>query len=247
MADVIAGIAELFKAGFLLSCGISLLYSWHHAQKRYYKDIPFLMGYFYTFWGFAEMFEAIMIDLNVFGYDAVTLLWLLKFRLGVLSVVNFLPFIYMILSVFQMMYPKINNKVIVATMGTHVTVWEVLCWTGTTAAEVNRCNILSLWVIGAFITIFALTHRYKRLPNVHSLILSISGFLIIVGQAMRPMFVPLGMLWLNEVADAIAFGVQYIGLKVKPSYAKMGAEDALTATAAGTIDVGAGPSVPGGI
>jgi hypothetical protein len=71
-----------------------------------------------------------------------------------------------------------------------------------------------------FVITFILAWYWKRLPDVHGLVMSIGVIIAMIGQALKVPLSGIGLTWVSELTDLLGLSILALGLLIRPGYAK---------------------------
>lgn len=211
-------IVELAKLILMFLIGAILLLRWYRADVRFYTDIPFLFGTAMFFAGTAEG-----IDFFIDSGLAESLFGLLTYTLPLYQIRVSLTVITLTLWLFASVLIWTSDR---KTTGYAITIIYAIAtlaaiWLSPTI-EIVRFALLPFLAIAFFVFIitFTLAWYWKRLPDVHGLIMSIGAIIALVGQVLKNPLDAMGIIWVSEFIDLLGIIILASGLLIKPKYAQ---------------------------
>jgi hypothetical protein len=213
MTESLLPIIEIFKVFVMTLIGVILLAKWFRGKNRFYTDMPFLFGIAMLFAAVGESLDVLM-DLAILPPELV----IFKIRT---TIVTFTLIFWLIatLLIWFNERPRLGYLIIIIYLAVLLSV----TWL---APEIN---LVRLWVMPflfvlfiVFIVTFILAWYWKRLPDVHGLVMAIGVIIAMFGQALKVPLSITGLTWVSEILDLIGLSILALGLLIKPGYAKTG-------------------------
>jgi hypothetical protein len=211
MTEPLLPIIEILKVVVMILIGCILLAKWFRGTNRYYTDMPFLFGIALLFAAAGESLDVLM-DLSILPSELV----IFKIRT---TIVAFTLIFYLITTVLIWLNdrPRLGVVIIVS----YLVVLLVVIWL---APEIN---LVRLWVMPllfalfiVFVATFILAWYWKRLPDVHGLVMAIGVIIALFGQVLKVPLSSVGLTWVSEIIDLVGLSILALGLLIKPGYAK---------------------------
>ncbi len=211
----------------LFTCGGYLFYRWAKAPRRYFFDLPFLMGVSFTALAASKIFDIALYQTfygerpeiqYVVGHPGlvfVTARWLFILVVSV-------PLLYANLRVW---IPE-RGRARLVVLGAYAAVFIVLILRANTFASLNALTpYMVLPVAAVTIVTFLFAYATKRLPNVHGLLVGIGWVAYLITNSVRPLLLAngtgaFGSASIAELLDMLAWLVIFAGFALKPGYAK---------------------------
>jgi hypothetical protein len=202
-------VLELIKVIIMFALWALLLIRWMRADRRFYTDIPFLFAWGFFILACAESVDVIFhSELMPYAMDLITY----KIRAGLTasSLVFFLfPTARIWISenrlappIISLIYLILIQIVIVIAPAEDILLILVMPF--------------MLVVYIGFTASFFLAWLWKRLPDVHGLLMSLGGTVTIIGQISK---IILPVLY-AEILEVSGLLILWLGLMVKPGYAR---------------------------
>jgi hypothetical protein len=215
------------KAVVLFGLSFYLLNKWHHQEKKYFTDSPFLFFLAVIFYAGTKVYDIILYSIfqdtpNIGESSSSMGLLLSKIRFIFSPVFSLLP--YLILMLIIWFEGKKKLQWIIG--GT----WFITCLLAFTFAS-NYNQLIQFNAYAAFppillaiITFFIINHQ-RRLPQINSLILGIGWLAFAITQIIHPIWIKLGtgtwgLSWVGELLEMGAFLIIFIGFIKPASYSK---------------------------
>lgn len=211
MTEPLLPIIEISKVFVMILIGIILLTKWFRGEKRFYTDMPFLFGIAMFFAAAGESLDVFM-DLGYLPAE----LFIFKIRT---TITSFTMLFYLIATVLIWLNdrPRLSAMIVIIYMAVLFSV----IWL---APEIN---LVRLWVMPflfalfiVFVATFILAWYWKRLPDVHGLVMAFGVIIAMIGQALKVPLSTIGLTWVSEIIDLIGLSVLALGLLIRPGYAK---------------------------
>ena len=211
MTEPLLPIIEISKVFVMILIGIILLTKWFRGEKRFYTDMPFLFGIAMFFAAAGESLDVFM-DLGYLPAE----LFIFKIRT---TITSFTMLFYLIATVLIWLNdrPRLSAMIVIIYMAVLFSV----IWL---APEIN---LVRLWVMPflfalfiVFVATFTLAWYWKRLPDVHGLVMAFGVIIAMIGQALKVPLSTIGLTWVSEIIDLIGLSVLALGLLIRPGYAK---------------------------
>ena len=228
IVDPLLTLTIIIRMIVLVILGSFLIYKWLKSEKRFFTDFPFLMAlstfilviakaydlYLYNFFGDSDF------DLY-FTVDPI-LIWYAKVR-WLIMMINTIPMIALLLSIWMADYEKKYYYLILIVFISFWTIYFVIAPTFEYIKNIHL--ILLLPVIILSIVTYLFLYKYRRLPEIHSLIIAIAWIAYLISSLLRPLFYtigepPWGIIWVSEIMDLIIWSVMAMGFIIKPNYSK---------------------------
>ena len=212
-------IIEAFKLAVITVAAIVLLYRWYRAERHFYTDIPFLIALTLLFFAAGEGVDAIF-----HSGIAPYVLTLFKVRSSLLGCGLFFA---MYATVIIWLYE--HKRLGYLLLALYLVFYLAAAWLAPTEDLVRLWTmpfILVMFV--AFVVTFTLAWAKKRLPDVHGLVMSLGGCVAVVGQLLKNPLAAIGIMWVSELIDLLGLGILFLGLVIKPGYAKVAEVPSIT-------------------
>ncbi len=213
MTEPLLPIIEISKVFVMTLIGVILLAKWFRGEKRFFTDMPFLFGIAMFFAAGGESLDVLM-DLSLLPAELVI------FQVRT-TITSFTMLFYLIATVLIWLNerPRLSAIIVVSYMAVLLSV----IWL---APEIN---LVRLWVMPflfalfiVFVATFLLVWYWKRLPDVHGLVMAIGVIIAMFGQALKVPLSTMGLTWVSEIVDLVGLSILALGLLIKPGYAKAG-------------------------
>ncbi len=226
--DPLLTISIIAREIVLIFLGFFLLNKWFKAEKRFYSDLPFLMALTTFILIVAKAYDLYLY--NLFGnYDFEIyiatdpiLIWYAKIRWR-LILANTVPMVGLLLSIWMADYDK---KYLYLTLIIFISSWTIYIFVVPTFGLIKDIHVfLLLPIILLSIITYLFLYKYKRLPEIHSLIISIAWIAYLISSILRPFLMtigepPWGFVWVSELMDLIIWCIMTLGFVIKPNYLK---------------------------
>ncbi len=213
MSDALLPLIEISKVFVMSFIGAILLAKWLRGENRFLTDMPFLFGIAMFFAAAGESLDVVM-DLGILPADLV----IFKVRT---TITSFTMLFYLITTVLIWLNDRPRLSVVIVVSYTAVLLSVI--WL---APEIN---LVRLWVMPflfalffVFVGTFILAWHWKRLPDVHGLVMAIGVIIAMIGQALKVPLSTMGLTWISEITDLVGLSILALGLLIKPGYAKAG-------------------------
>jgi hypothetical protein len=204
-------VIESTKAVVEISIGLLLLRGWIKTVPRFTSDLPFIMGICTLFTGTGEGIDALF-DSEVIPYT----LELFKIRYVAMGLAG--GFFLFALTNIWLRQRQILNRAIPLVFGVG---WITAILIADSRVQIYTFSVPFLvGIFIPFVTTFAMCYLYKRLPEVHSLLIVGGMVAIMIGQSTKAFMMGLGLAWISEVMDLLGYVVVYLSFNIKPPYAK---------------------------
>lgn len=224
--DPLLTISIIAREIVLIFLGFFLLKKWLKSEKRFFTDLPFLMALTTFILIVAKAYDLYLY--NLFGaynfeiYIATDpiLIWYAKIR-WLLILANTVPMVGLLLSIWMADYDK---KYLYLTLIIFISSWTIYIVVVPTFGLIKDIHIfLLLPIILLSIITYLFLYKYKRLPEIHSLIISIAWIAYLVSSILRPFLMtigepPWGLVWVSELMDLIIWCIMTLGFVIKPNY-----------------------------
>jgi len=211
MAELLLPIIEIFKVFVMSLIGCILLAKWFRGANRFYTDMPFLFGIAMLFAAAGESLDVLM-DLSILPAELV----IFKIRT---TIVAFTLIFWLIATV--LIWFNERQRVGYSIVILYIIILLSVIWL---APEIN---LVRLWVMPflfalfiVFVITFILAWYWKRLPDVHGLVMAIGVIIAMFGQALKVPLSTIELTWVSEIIDLVGLSVLALGLLIKPGYAK---------------------------
>ncbi len=224
-------VTIISRVAVMFACGGYLFYRWAKAPRRYYFDLPFLMGVSFSALAVSKIFDIFLYQTfnssapenqyieNFPGLVFATARWLFILVVAV-------PLLYANLRVWVAEHERAR----LAVVGAYSAVFVFLILE---AQTYNALGSLLPFIVlpAATITIvtFLFAYARKRLPNVHGLFVGLGWAAYLVTNSLRPMLLSLGastgayyLASVAEILDMLAWLVIFAGLTLRPKFARAG-------------------------
>ena len=211
MFDIILISIESVKVVIQLSLGGLLLVPWLKAKRKFYSDLPFLLGIVLLGVGLGELFDVLM-DANIFAETVE----IYRLRLCVLLV----GLEAMIFAISIIWFRKRDTFRLIARTGYPATYLVGIFWFSTIEEILKFVSIMIILAIIPLILTFAIAWKLQRLPSVHGLLVALGTTIIAIGQLIEPIFRVYNTLALAELIDIFGWIVVFASVRVKPNYTK---------------------------
>lgn len=226
--DPLLTISIIAREIVLIFLGFFLLNKWLKSEKRFFTDLPFLMALTTFILIVAKAYDLYLY--NLFGdynfeiYIATDpiLIWYAKIRWLVI-LANTVPMVGLLLSIWMADYDK---KYLYLTLIIFISSWTIYIVVVPTFGLIKDIHVfLLLPIILLSIITYLFLYKYKRLPEIHSLIISIAWIAYLISSILRPFLMtigepPWGLVWVSELMDLIIWCIMTLGFVIKPNYSK---------------------------
>lgn len=226
--DPLLTISIIAREIVLIFLGFFLLNKWLKSEKRFFTDLPFLMALTTFILIVAKAYDLYLY--NLFGdynfeiYIATdpVLIWYAKIRWLVI-LANTVPMVGLLLSIWMADYDK---KYLYLTLIIFISSWTIYIVVVPTFGLIKDIHVfLLLPIILLSIITYLFLYKYKRLPEIHSLIISIAWIAYLISSILRPFLMtigepPWGLVWVSELMDLIIWCIMTLGFVIKPNYSK---------------------------
>ena len=213
MSDALLPLIEISKVFVMSLIGVILIAKWLRGENRFLTDMPFLFGIAMFFAAAGESLDVLM-DLSILPADLV----IFKVRTTITSLTMLF---YLITTV--LIWLNDRPRLSVAIVVSYTVVLLLVIWL---APEIN---LVRLWVMPflfalffVFVATFILAWYWKRLPDVHGLVMAVGVIIAMIGQALKVPLSTMGLTWISEITDLLGLSILALGLLIKPGYAKTG-------------------------
>jgi hypothetical protein len=213
MTDALLPLIEILKVFVMILIGVILLAKWFRGANRFYTDMPFLFGIAMLFAAAGESLDVLM-DLGILPAELV----IFKLRT---TITSFTMLFYLIATV--LIWLNERPRLSIALVVSYTAVLLSVIWL---APEIN---LVRLWVMPflfalfiVFVITFILVWYWKRLPDVHGLVMAIGVIIAMLGQALKVPLSTIGLTWISEITDLVGLSILALGLLIKTGYAKAG-------------------------
>ncbi len=210
------------RIAVLFACGGYLFYRWAKAPRRYYFDLPFLIGLSFTALAISKFFDVYLYE-NFYGEGPavqtmeghpglvfVSARWLFILVVSV-------PLLYANLRV----WVSERERARLAFVGAYTALFVVLIFQAKTFAALNALlPFMVLPVAAITIVTFLFIYARKRLPNVHGLLVGLGWAAYLVTNSVRPLLLANGSASMAELLDMLAWLIIFAGFIIRPSYAR---------------------------
>ena len=211
MTEPLLPIIEISKVFVQTLIGFILLAKWFRGKNRFYTDMPFLFGIAMLFAAAGESLDVFM-DLSILPAE------LLIFKIRT-TIVAFTLIFWLIATVLIWFNERPRLGYLIVTV--YIAVLLSVIWL---APEIN---LVRLWVMPflfalfvVFVITFILAWYWKRLPDVHGLVMAIGVIIAMFGQALKVPLSTMGLTWVSEIIDLVGLSILAVGLLIRPGYAK---------------------------
>lgn len=204
-------IVEIVKFIVIAAAGGVLFFRWHRSERHFLTDTPFLfaLGFFCIASG--EAVDAVF-DSGFATYN----LTFYQFRAGLLGI-GMLFVLYATVLIWFVERQKIGHLLIVL----YAIMFLLALVIAQTPDQVRSYTIPFLLIVYiGFLATFMLAWYMKRLPDVHGLIMCLGGAIALVGQILKNPLEAIGYIWISELIDLLGLSILFLGLLIKPGYAK---------------------------
>jgi hypothetical protein len=217
----------VLRIAVLFACGGYLFYKWAKAPRRYFFDLPFLIGVSFTALAASKVLDIILYEM-LYGVAQEN-----QYIVGHPS----MPFaharwLFMLVVTAPLLYANLHvwvaerGRARLAVVGAHTALFALLILQTNTYAGLSALTPYILLPV-AIITVvtFLFAYASKRLPNVHGLLVGLGWAAYLVTSSVRPMLLAsgtgtFGLVSVAEILDMLAWLVIFIGFALKPGYAK---------------------------
>jgi len=224
--DPLLAISIIAREIVLVFLGFFLLNKWLKSEKHFFTDLPFLMALTTFILIVAKAYDLYLF--NLFGgydfeiYIAIDpiLIWYAKIR-WLLILANTVPMVGLLLSIWMADYDK---KYLYLTLIIFISSWTIYIVVVPTFGLIKDIHVfLLLPIIILSIVTYLFLYKYKRLPEIHSLIISIAWIAYLISSILRPFLMtigepPWGLVWVSEIMDLIIWCIMTLGFVIKPQY-----------------------------
>lgn len=207
---MIVGVIELLKVMLQFSIAIVLIIRWLYAKVRFYSDIPFIFGLAMISFASGELLDILM-DFALITKD----FHMYQLRISILTIGIFLM-LYMITLIWMRERIKIRYLILF----TYLLVFIGAIFVSQSISQLLfYVSILLVFIMVPGMFTFFLMWRLKRLPQLNSFLIFISGMIIMIGQLLEPFLLSLSFIWIGELIDFFGWSIMLMGLFIKPNYA----------------------------
>ena len=210
MVDLTLIGIEAIKVVIQLTLGGLLLVPWLKAKRKYFSDLPFLLGIVLLGVGFGELFDVLM-DSNIL----VETVEMYRLRLCVL-LVGLEAMIYAISIIW---FRKRKNARMLFRVVYPVAYIVGIFWFNTIESVLQFVSLMIISAIIPLILTFAIAWRLQRLPSVHGLLVALGATIIAIGQLIEPVLRIYNALALAELIDIFGWTTVFASVRIRPDYA----------------------------
>jgi FtsH-binding integral membrane protein len=223
------------RTAILTASGLYLFRQWFRAPRRYFSDMPFLMGVSFVALAASKVFDIFLYSMFLGepissqnqpgnpGMPLAYIRWLL-----ILVVLG--PLVFVNLQIWLPDRPKVRGTLLLA----YISIFAALFLSSQTYAELNALLPAVLFP-PALLTICTFLFAYKqhRLPGVHGLLIGIGWIIYLVSICVRPTLMsmgppPWGYVNIAELIDMGAWMVIFLGFVLKPKYKRQAKAEVAT-------------------
>ena len=208
-------VLEVFKVIVIVFSGLTLLIRWARASQRFYSDIPFIIS-----WGFFAIAGGEIIDI-LFHSELLAPYDLFFYKLrAVFPAIATVCFLIATLLIWLPDRPRTRGIITSAYFITFL-VCIVIAPSDTMLILLVLPLLIVIFIL--FGLSFLLAWIWKRLPEVHGLLVFIGALVYMVGQMGKPLSTILAFpeLYLySEMIDLLGLFIFWVALNIKPGYAK---------------------------
>jgi len=224
--DPLLTISIIAREIVLIFLGFFLLNKWLKSEKRFFTDLPFLMALTTFILIVAKAYDLYLYNLfgdynfEIFIATDPILIWYAKIR-WLLILANTVPMVGLLLSIWMADYDK---KYLYLTLIIFISSWTIYIVVVPTFGLIKDIHVfLLLPIILLSIITYLFLYKYKRLPEIHSLIISIAWIAYLISSILRPFLMtigepPWGLVWVSELMDLIIWCIMTLGFVIKPNY-----------------------------
>lgn len=227
--DPLLALTIIIREIVLLILGLFLFYKWIKSEKRFYTDLPFLMALTTFILVLAKAYDLYLFNLFgdyefelYFTADPV-LIWFAKAR-WLLMLANTVPMVGLLLSIWLADYDKNYLYLLLLVFISFWTIYIAIVPTFELIKNIHVFLLLPIIILSIMTYLFL--YKHKRLPEVHSLIISIAWVAYLISSFLRTFFLtigdpPWGIVWVSEIFDLIIWAVMTLGFIIKPRYSNI--------------------------
>jgi hypothetical protein len=205
-------ILELVKVIILFALGILLLLRWTRAERRFYSDIPFLFALGFFILSGAESVDVLIHSGLLPPFDLITYKIRASFTATSLGF-----FLYPTLLIWITERRRIRDLIPIIYI---IAVLLIILLAPT--EQLLRILLIPfmLVVYVGFTVSFFLAWMWKRLTEVHGLLISLGGTVTILGQILKVFMLP-SLVWISEVIEILGLIILWGGLNIKSKTIKV--------------------------
>ncbi len=210
MVDISLIGIESIKVVIQLSLGGLLLAPWLKAKRKFFSDLPFLLGIVLLGVGFGELFDVLM-DASILAETVgIYRLRLCILLVGLESMIFAISIIWFRNRTLARMFFRI---------GYPMAYLAGIFWFNTIESILQFVSIMIISAIIPLIFTFAIAWKLQRLPSVHGLLVALGTTIIAFGQLIEPILRIYNALTLAEFIDIFGWITVFASVHIKPSYA----------------------------
>ncbi|MFX1492257.1 MAG: hypothetical protein ACFFBU_08335 [Promethearchaeota archaeon] len=204
-------ILELVKVTILFALGLLLLIRWSRAERRFYTDIPFLFALGFFILAGAESVDVLIHSGLLPPFDLFTY----KIR-AAFTAISLGFFLYPTLLIWISERRRTRNLIPIIYI---ISVLLIILVSPT--EQLLRLLLIPFMLVVyiGFTVSFFLAWMWKRLTEVHGLLISIGGTVTILGQILK-VFIPPTLVWISEVVEILGLIILWGGLNIKTQTVK---------------------------
>lgn len=204
-------ILELVKVIILFALGLLLLIRWGRAERRFYTDIPFLFALGFFILAGAESVDVLIHSGLLPPFDLFTY----KIR-AAFTAISLGFFLYPTLLIWISERRRTRNLIPIIYI---ISVLLIILVSPT--EQLLRLLLIPFMLVVyiGFTVSFFLAWMWKRLTEVHGLLISIGGTVTILGQILK-VFIPPTLVWISEVVEIFGLIILWGGLNIKTQTVK---------------------------
>lgn len=208
MIEYILLLTGMFlKEGLYVSLGYVLLRQWIKSEKRYYSDLPFLLGLAFSLMAVFSSFDVLWV-LYIVPYETFANQILIVIQYAMMTVVIVILFISM-MNIWFEKKPKLRKTVI--------SVWSVVIPLGFFIGIFLNYEIImaliAFFALPTFLLLgvtFLFAYSQKRLGNIHPLYVGIGALIGMLSYVFHMIFTELGVPYVD-----IYTTLSFIGLFIE--------------------------------
>ncbi len=225
MVDLLLVFVSASRVFTLLIISFLLFKKWISSDKRFFSDIPFLMGVFFMSWGLSKI-----IDVYIFANYTLAqanqpdgVLYTLGIMRFYLVVIESVPMWILAVLIW---FPNQKKKQI-GIAGVAILFNLILLLTATNYIQMlQRFPLILFPVVFLHLLTYMFLYLQKRFPNINNKMLALGFFLMIVNSLMISIYrtpepQPWGYTWLHELIELGIVAILGYGFLTTSNYKKI--------------------------
>jgi hypothetical protein len=216
----------LVRVVVLFACGGYLFYRWTNAPRRYFSDIPFLMGVSFTALAASKIFDIYLystfLDSDVEAMNPSDPAAVLAYARWLVMLAVISPLLYASLNIWLAGRSRLRAVIV----GANAIGFVLLILGQQSYAGLNALTPFMVFPPAVLTVVtFLFTYWKKRLPNVYGLLVGVGWIGYIISSIIRPTLIligppPWGLVVVSELIDMVLWLVIFLGFVLRPKYAQ---------------------------